>query len=57
MLTLNIDIREHYFYSHKQINPYRIVPYGPNVDVEALDSDGKRKAAGEGGSVAKAAKK
>ncbi|KAK4685560.1 glutathionyl-hydroquinone reductase, partial [Tremellales sp. Uapishka_1] len=29
-------IKEHYFYSHKHINPHRIVPYGPNVDIEPL---------------------
>lgn len=56
MLTRHLDIREHYFYSHSQINPFRIVPYGPNVDIEPLD--GKRKAeGGNEGSVAKAPKK
>lgn len=56
MLTPSVDIREHYFYSHKQINPYRIVPYGPNVDIEPLD--GKRKAEGEvAASGSKAAKR
>ncbi|WRT63620.1 uncharacterized protein IL334_000543 [Kwoniella shivajii] len=29
-------IKEHYYYSHKHINPFRIVPYGPNVDIEPL---------------------
>jgi hypothetical protein len=33
------------------------VPFGPNTDIEPLDGDGKRKAEGEGGNVAKAAKK
>ncbi|BEJ12045.1 hypothetical protein CspHIS471_0205050 [Cutaneotrichosporon sp. HIS471] len=55
--TTHFDhIREHYFYSHKQINPYRIVPYGPNVNIEPLDSDGKRKAEVEGGNAAKVAR-
>ncbi|KAK8845399.1 hypothetical protein IAR55_006112 [Kwoniella newhampshirensis] len=31
-------IKEHYFYSHKHINPNRIVPFGPNVDIEPLDT-------------------
>jgi putative glutathione S-transferase len=31
------DIKEHYFYSHAHINPNRIVPYGPNVDIEPLE--------------------
>ncbi|WVO14871.1 hypothetical protein L204_102510 [Cryptococcus depauperatus] len=30
-------IKEHYYYSHIQINPSRIVPYGPNVDIEPLE--------------------
>ncbi|TXT07379.1 hypothetical protein VHUM_03099 [Vanrija humicola] len=53
--TTNFEhIKEHYFYSHTQINPFRIVPYGPNVDIEPLD-DSKRKAEGEDG-ARKAAK-
>lgn len=47
------DIKEHYYYSHTQINPHRIVPYGPNVDIEPLDD--KRKAEGADG-ARKAAK-
>jgi glutathionyl-hydroquinone reductase len=40
-----IDIKEHYFYSHPQNNPKRIVPLGPKVDIEPLESSGtKRKA-------------
>ena len=28
--TVNFDhIKQHYYYSHKHINPYRIVPQGP----------------------------
>jgi putative glutathione S-transferase len=28
----NIDhIKRHYYYSHEQINPYRIIPKGPNT--------------------------
>ncbi|OCF40093.1 glutathione S-transferase Gst3 [Kwoniella heveanensis CBS 569] len=35
--TTNFEhIKEHYYYSHKQLNPNRIVPYGPNVDIEPL---------------------
>ncbi|WWC58022.1 uncharacterized protein I303_100557 [Kwoniella dejecticola CBS 10117] len=35
--TTNFEhIKEHYYYSHKHINPNRIVPYGPNVDIEPL---------------------
>lgn len=30
--TCNIDhIKRHYYYSHEQINPYRIIPKGPNT--------------------------
>ncbi|WVR09770.1 hypothetical protein IAU60_006846 [Kwoniella sp. DSM 27419] len=29
-------IKEHYYYSHKQLNPNRIVPFGPNTDIEPL---------------------
>ena len=30
--TWNIDhIKRHYYYSHEQINPYRIIPKGPNT--------------------------
>ncbi|WVF66438.1 hypothetical protein IAT40_001178 [Kwoniella sp. CBS 6097] len=35
--TTNFEhIKEHYYYSHKQLNPNRIVPFGPNVDIEPL---------------------
>ncbi|BEI81278.1 hypothetical protein CcaverHIS002_0204380 [Cutaneotrichosporon cavernicola] len=55
--TTHFDhIRSHYFFSHKQINPFRIVPYGPNVNIEPLDSDGKRKAEVEAGNAAKVAR-
>ncbi|KAL7419700.1 S-glutathionyl-(chloro)hydroquinone reductase [Cryptotrichosporon argae] len=29
-------IKEHYYFSHPHINPHRIVPFGPNVDIEPL---------------------
>jgi putative glutathione S-transferase len=32
-----LDIKEHYFYSHPQNNPKRIVPLGPKLDIEPLD--------------------
>ncbi|WVQ94053.1 hypothetical protein IAU59_001131 [Kwoniella sp. CBS 9459] len=36
--TTNFEhIKEHYYYSHKQLNPNRIVPFGPNVDIEPLN--------------------
>ncbi|ODN75919.1 hypothetical protein L202_05903 [Cryptococcus amylolentus CBS 6039] len=35
--TTDFDhIKEHYYYSHININPNRIVPFGPNVDIEPL---------------------
>jgi len=34
-------IKEHYYYSHAQINPTRIVPVGPHPDIEPLDKDSK----------------
>ncbi|WVQ80423.1 hypothetical protein IAT38_002528 [Cryptococcus sp. DSM 104549] len=35
--TTDFDhIKEHYYYSHTQINPHRVVPYGPNVNIEPL---------------------
>jgi putative glutathione S-transferase len=37
----SVDIKEHYYYSHAQINPTRIVPVGPQPDIEPLDKDGK----------------
>lgn len=43
------DIREHYFYSHTQINPRRIVPKGPKLDIEPLGAE-KRKAEDVAGS-------
>jgi putative glutathione S-transferase len=36
MLT-DLDIKEHYFYSHPQNNPKRIVPLGPKLDIEPLE--------------------
>lgn len=36
------DIREHYYFSHKQLNPNRIVPMGPKLNIEAPTGD-KRK--------------
>jgi len=30
------DIKEHYYYSHSQINPTRVVPLGPKQDIEPL---------------------
>ena len=30
------EIKEHYTYSHAQINPTRIVPKGPKVYIEKL---------------------
>lgn len=55
--TTNFEhICEHYFFSHAQINPFRIVPYGPNVMIEPLDADGKRKAEEAAGKSAKAPK-
>lgn len=35
-MLLFSDIKEHYYYSHAQINPNRIVPFGPNVNIEPL---------------------
>ncbi len=33
--TVNFDhIKRHYYYSHDTINPTRIVPYGPRLDLE-----------------------
>lgn len=32
------EIKEHYFRSHDTINPYRIVPVGPELDLEAPHS-------------------
>ncbi len=34
------DIKEHYYYSHAQINPTRIVPHGPIPNIEPLDDAG-----------------
>ncbi|KAE8543068.1 hypothetical protein D1P53_000555 [Cryptococcus gattii VGV] len=35
--TTDFDhIKEHYYYSHSQINPNRIVPFGPDVNIEPL---------------------
>ncbi|KCZ46820.1 glutathione S-transferase family protein [Hyphomonas pacifica] len=35
--TVNFDhIKQHYYYSHKHINPYRIVPKGPRENVTDL---------------------
>ncbi|RXK37638.1 glutathione S-transferase Gst3 [Tremella mesenterica] len=35
--TTDFDhIKEHYYYSHAHINPTRIVPLGPRVDIEPL---------------------
>lgn len=28
--------KEHYYYSHGQINPTRVVPAGPKFDIEPL---------------------
>ena len=28
-----IDIKRHYYYSHEHINPYRIIPLGPNSPI------------------------
>ena len=30
------DIKEHYYYSHSNINPTRVVPLGPKENVEPL---------------------
>jgi len=36
--TTNFEqIKEHYYYSHAQISPRRIVPLGPKLDIEPLD--------------------
>lgn len=32
----DLDIKEHYYYSHPQINPTRIVPIGPVPHIESL---------------------
>ncbi|CAE6431231.1 unnamed protein product [Rhizoctonia solani] len=35
--TTNFDhIKTHYYWSHTQINPHRVVPQGPNPNIEAL---------------------
>lgn len=39
------DIKEHYYYSHAQINPTRIVPIGPLPNIEPLDAAGQKRAA------------
>jgi putative glutathione S-transferase len=31
------DIKEHYYYSHPQNNPKRIVPLGPKLNIEPLE--------------------
>lgn len=36
LITTLVDIKEHYYYSHSQINPNRIVPFGPDVNIEPL---------------------
>lgn len=34
--TVNFDhITRHYYYSHETVNPHRIVPIGPNLDLDA----------------------
>ena len=34
--TVNFEhIKQHYYYSHETINPFRIVPVGPELDFEA----------------------
>ena len=34
--TVNIEhFKQHYYYSHETINPSRIVPEGPELDLEA----------------------
>ncbi len=40
--TVNLDqIKRHYYYSHKQINPTRVVPLGPALDFNAPHDRGR----------------
>ena len=40
--TVNMDhIKEHYYTSHKQINPNGIIPFGPEIDYEAAHDRGR----------------
>ncbi|WP_305969162.1 MULTISPECIES: glutathione S-transferase family protein [unclassified Mameliella] len=44
--TVNFDhITRHYHYSHETVNPHRIVPVGPDLDLDAPHGRDKRRAA------------
>ncbi|WP_417724476.1 glutathione S-transferase family protein [Salipiger sp.] len=44
--TVNLDhIRRHYHYSHETVNPHRIVPIGPDLDLDAPHGRGRLAAA------------
>ncbi|MDU8912743.1 glutathione S-transferase family protein [Aestuariicoccus sp. MJ-SS9] len=44
--TVNFDhIVRHYYYSHETVNPHRIVPIGPDLDLTAPHGRGRAKAA------------
>ena len=36
LMVYGTEIKEHYYYSHAQINPTRVVPLGPKPDIEPL---------------------
>lgn len=50
------DIKEHYYYSHPQNNPKRIVPLGPKLDIEPLEENGTKRKAGEAEGASKKVK-
>lgn len=55
-MKLTSDIREHYFYSHPQNNPKRIVPKGPKLDIEPLNGGAEKRKADDVAGSNKAAK-